>query len=306
MAPLLAAVIPLLWWQQGPATADSLKQAGVRNVCIAPEAAPAWSGVAGAPPVCTVEPRTKLPVPRIDRKVAVASPTTSPWIVSNGWRFLRFPGGRFVCETPAGSAVLAMAEAFAYRADVAVKIAEGDLKAAGSFQQFLGSLPGAETKPVTDVAFVDDGSALAGEALNMMVRRNLLVWVARGTEPAASGLRVKIGDSGFPQHLASDPNEFAMTVRRKLTDANRTLRIYGSEMVLARLESGGGRTRLHLMNYNRQPMEGLRVRIRGEYATITLSCFGITQTAPADVSADGGFTELSIPEFKEYALVELR
>jgi hypothetical protein len=306
MPLLLSAAIPLIWWQQGPDSASRLQQAGLSQVCLAPEVASAWSGVAGAPPACSGAARTKLPAPRIDRKIAVASATTSPWIVANGWRFLRSPGGSFLSEAPAGSTVLAMSEAFAYRADVAVKIADSDLPAAASFQQFLAALPEAQIPPVADVTFVDDGTALAGEALNLMLRRNLLVRAARESEPASGTLRVKIGDDAFPKSLASNPDQFAIAVRRKLTDEKRTIRIYGSEMVLAQLEGSSEQKRLHLINYNRNPMEGLRIRIRGEYKSIKLSCFGYQGSTPEDVSAAGGFTEFSIPEFKEYALVELR
>ena len=306
MPLLVAAAIPLIWWHQGPDSASRLQQAALSQVCLAPEVASAWSGVLGAPAACTGAARTKLPAPRIDRKIAVASATTSPWIVANGWRFLRSPGGSFFSEVPAGSAVLAMSEAFAYRADVAVKIAESDLPVAGNFQRFLAALPDAQMPPIADVTFVDDGSALAGEALNLMVRRNLLARVAAGTEPVSGTLRVKIGDDDFPKSLASNPDQLAIAVRRKLTDEKRTIRVYGSEMVLTRLEGSGGQRRLHLINYNRNAMEGLRIRIRGEYASIKLFCFGYQGSTPEDVSAAGGFTEFSIPEFKEYAFVELR
>src|SRR6187401_3537677 len=66
--------------------------------------------------------REALPAPGVTARAGVASPTRAPWIVANGWRFTRQPAGKFRYELPAGKAALAAAEAFAYGADVMLKI----------------------------------------------------------------------------------------------------------------------------------------------------------------------------------------
>ena len=60
---------------------------------------------------------------------------------------------------PAGKAALAAAEAFAYGADVVLKIDPADLASVGAMLAFLETLPSADLPPVADFAVVDDGSA---------------------------------------------------------------------------------------------------------------------------------------------------
>src|SRR6478609_8311734 len=64
--------------------------------------------------------REALPTPGVTARAGVASPTRSPWIVANGWRFARSPGAKVRYDVPAGKAMLAAAEVSAYGADALV------------------------------------------------------------------------------------------------------------------------------------------------------------------------------------------
>ena len=48
-------------------------------------------------------------------------------------------------------------------------------------------------------------------------------------------VNVKLGTAEFPADAAKDPSAFALKVRRQLTDEQRSLRIFGSEVVIGRL-----------------------------------------------------------------------
>ena len=102
------------------------------------------------------------------------------------------------------------------------------------------------------------------------------------------------------------PSRFATLVRKKLTDEKRLVRLYGSDVVLARMNGDATRVRVHLINYGGGKVDGLRVRVRGEYAQGTLAAFGIQGTALADYTIADGGTEFTIPSMNVYAVVDLK
>ena len=57
-----------------------------------------------------------------------------------------------------------------------------------------------------------------------------------------------------------------MQIRRELTDEKRLLRIYGSNVVLARLTGEGAEARAASAQLRRPRVKGLRVRVLGSYA----------------------------------------
>ena len=59
---------------------------------------------------------------------------------------------------------------------------------------------------------------------------------------------------------AADPSGFALKIRRQLTDERRRLRIFGSEVVVARMTGDASRVRIQLLNYGNRDIAGLRVR----------------------------------------------
>ena len=63
-----------------------------------------------------------------------------------------------------------------------------------------------------------------------------------------------------------NPSEAAHKIRSQLGDGNRSLRIYGSEVVVGRLTAGPRQAPRFLLNYANRPALGLRVRIKGAYS----------------------------------------
>jgi hypothetical protein len=248
--------------------------------------------------------REALPAPGVTARAGVASPTRAPWIVANGWRFTRQPAGKFRYELPAGKAALAAAEAFAYGADVMLKIDPADAVGVGTLLRFLEQLPPADLPPVADVAVVDDGSAITGEVMNLLARRNLLHAVVTAPSPRFR-LNIVIGSREYPAAEAADPSAFALKIRRQLTDEQRALRVYGSEVVIARLTGDGARARLHLINYGGREIEGLRIRLRHAYPVAAAYIPGGGGEPLQDYVVADGATEFTLPRLGVYAVIDL-
>jgi hypothetical protein len=226
-------------------------------------------------------------------------------VYANGWRFLRSPEGRFRCDVPAPAAALAAAEAFAYGADVVLGVEPGGLEDFGRMLAFARSVPAVDLPAAADVAVQDDGSDLLEEILNLMARGNLLFRVANA--PSADvRLNVRLGSAEFPRESAEDPAAFALAVRRRLTDEKRSLRLFGSEAVLARLLRDASRARVHLLNYGGTPIEGLRVRLLGSWARPEPLVFGEGRAVVEDYVTTEGATEFSLATLGAYAVVDLR
>ncbi|HEY8550195.1 MAG TPA: hypothetical protein VIL35_09590 [Vicinamibacterales bacterium] len=307
LAVLLA--LPCLLWTAGAGSAPSLKEAGITQVCVPAAEADSWrdTGITVTPVTEeALADRQVLLVPGTVPRAGIASPTRAPWINANGWRIRRNPQGRFRYELPAGKAALAAAEASAYGGDAVLAIATEDLPRLGNMLSFLKTVPPSDLPDVADFGVVDDGSPEMGEVMNLLSRRNLLF--ERVKAPSSRyRLTVHFGPGGFDRAEAADPSAFALKLRRQLTDEERSLRIYGSEVVVGRLTAGGGRARLHLLNYGGRPILGLRVRIRGEYSGGEARVPGAAGTvALTDHVVADGFTEFTLPELVVYAVVDLR
>ncbi len=296
------ALLPGLFWNAGPDTAAALRHAGIERFAAPPETAASWKPE-GNTAGFTVTPlseealrgRVKLMPPGINRKVMVASATTAPWVDANGWRMRREPGREFWYDLPAGSAPLAAAEAFTYGANALLKIVPADLDGLGKMLQFLRSVPEETLPEIADFGFIDDGSDNAGEILNLLSRRNLLFRIVRAADPRLK-FNVAPGDD--------DPHLFAAKVRERLKDDQRSLRVYGSEVVLCRLVGDGAHARIHVLNYGRNPLEGIRLRVRGSYAHGKL--YAPEEGKPlGDYVVAEGFTEFSIPQLGVYAVADL-
>ena len=248
--------------------------------------------------------RDALPTPGITARADVASPTRAPWIVANGWRFTRHPEGRYRYDLPDGKATLAAAEAFAYGADAMLKIAPADAASLEAILKFFDGLPAADGPTIADLAVVDDGSAVTGEVMNLLARRNLLYDVVKAPSTRYP-LNVAVGSREFPVEEAADPSAFALKIRRLITDERRVLRIYGSEVVIARLTGSASRVRLHLINYGGRDIEGLRLRLRGAYSSSEAYVAGTGRVALQDYAVADGATEFSLPRLGVYAAIDL-
>jgi hypothetical protein len=300
---------PCVYWTGAvDETRDGLKSAGITRICVSPEHADAWR-VAGFDAVPTSDSdlaaRQTLPIPGIESRVDRVSSTRSPWVNANGWRFVQNRAGRYVYELPAGSAALAAAEASQFGADVVLKIDPADVPELGKVLAFVSQLPPTDLPPIADVAVVDDGSDEASEVMNLLARRNLLYEPVKAASDHYA-VNVELGTGKYLRKDAENPSEFALKIRRELTDDRRTLRIYGSEVVLARLTGDTTRRRLHLVNYGGREIDGLRVRLLGAWRVDGFRVAGKPDAAPQDVAVADGATEFSIPELGILAVVDLR
>jgi hypothetical protein len=290
-----AAALPGIFWNGAPDTAPLLRESGIGHIYVANPAE--WKGVAGiaADPV-DFSKLTRLKSPAVNYRFEQASASRVPWVDSNGWRFLRQPGGRFYYD--AGGA-LAFAEAFMWHADALVKTdASGLQPLAEIFRELQSRSPADDLLPVADFAFVDDKSSVAGEVMNLLVRGNLLFRVTRASDPKLK-LTVQLGTRKYPLEQAKNPGAMAQMIRGDLTDDNRSLRIYGSPVVIGRLESRPGRMRVHLLNYDAtRKVNGIRVRVAGEFAHGE----GVKLL---DYSTADHATEFTVPELKIYAVIDL-
>jgi hypothetical protein len=285
---LLALGLPCVYAAQGPESRAALEAAGIKKVC-------ADADLAGREPLTTLG---------IAARAGVASPTRSPWIDANGWRFIRRPGAKFVYTVPAGKAALAAAEAFAYGVDAALKIDPADARSLAAMLTFLDAVPPADLPSIADLAVVDDGSSITGEVMNLLARRNLLFQVVK--EPTSRfAINIAIGSAEYPRTDAADPSAFAQKIRRQLTDERRALRVYGSEVVIGRLTGDATRIRLQLLNYGGRDIEGLRIRLRGAYRPGQARVAGAGSIPLIDHVAADGATEFSLPRITTYAVIDL-
>lgn len=254
----------------------------------------------GSPPPDSVS----LPKPGVERRVQVASATTRPWVNANGWRLERGGGKPFFYDVAGDTAALAAAEAFTYQREAAIHT---DAAGTSSFERmtaFLKTLGAGPDKVIANVGVIDDGSPQTGEVMNLLARHNILFLV----EPAPRSdlaVNIKLGSKEFPVFDAANPNEFAQKIRQRITDEKRIIRIYGSDVVLARLTGDASHARLHLINYGGRPVYGLRVRILGDYPTKKLTVFDVPDAQPQDYEVLQGATEFTLPEMRTYAVVDL-
>jgi hypothetical protein len=305
---LLLVALPCVYWRQGIETRARLEAAAIKRLCVPPERADSWR-TAGftVTPLSEAElaSREALPSPGTAPRAGLASPTRSPWIVASGWRFTRHPGTKYVYDVPAGKAALAAAEAVAYGADVVLKIDPADVGTLGEMLTFLEALTAVDLPTVSELAIVDDGSAITGEVMNLLARRNLLFEVVQAPSQRFP-VTIRIGTPEYPREEAADPSGFVLKIRRQLTDELRALRVYGSEVVICRLTGEAGRARLHLINYGGREIEGLRIRLRGTYADGEALVSGAGRLPLQDHVVAGGATEFSVPRLVTYAVIDLK
>jgi len=304
---LLAVSLPCVYWSQGIETRAALEAAAIKRICVTPERADAWRAAGFTVTSLSdadLASREALPSPGLAPRAGLASPTRSPWVVASGWRFTRHPGAKYVYDVPAGKAALAAAEAFAYGADAVLRIDPADVGTVGEMLTFLEALPAVDLPAVSELGIEDDGSAVAGEVMNLLARRNLLFQVVEAASPRFA-ITIRLGTPEYPREEAADPSSFALKIRRRLTDEQRALRVYGSEVVICRLTSDAGRARLHLLNYGGREIEGLRIRLRGSYGDGAALVSGAGRLALQDHVVVGGATEFSVPRLLTYAVIDL-
>ena len=244
----------------------------------------------------------KLPAPGVEYRANVASATRSPWIDANGWRIERAPDRSYFYDVPEKAAALACAEAYAWAAKAVVHTSDAGAVAFRQMLNFVKALPEADWPVMANIGVIDDGSSETGELMNLLTRRNLLYRIVTAPDPKLD-LNVRISD--YAREEAGNPALVAQKIRSQLGDDKRLLRLYGSEVVVARLVGSGARARLHLVNYASRPVSGLRVRLKGRWTGEETHGYGEPQLKLQDVTADGEATEFTIPEINTYVVVDL-
>jgi hypothetical protein len=301
---MLAVALPGLFWDQGPNTAEALKKSGIECVQVAPATAEAWKRSGFCAAAADLSSYQKLTQPGVEYRPDVASSTRAPWVISNAWRLLRAGAKPVYYPAAKGHADLCAAEAFAYGAAALVRIDPADLDLFAAMLRFLKHMDAPPLPAQANIGFIDDGSPEAGEVMNLLTRRNLLFRIVSAPDPSLD-LNIRLGAPDYPRSAAANPSEFASMVRRKLTDEKRLLRIYGSDVVIARLTADSSHARLHLLNYGGKTVEGLRVRVLGHYKTAKLSAPG-GDASVSDFAPAADAVEFSIPELGAYAIIDLR
>lgn len=260
------------------------------------------------PRLLTTEPpagAVKLDSPRVQMRNNEASATRSPWVDANGWRILRTPNQQFYYQVTGDAAMLAAAESFTYGSDALISADAAGTQAFEKMLGFLRAIPEArDLQPVADFGVIDDGSDQTGEVLNLLTRQNLLFKIEKAADKQFS-VNVRIGSKDYPAEEASNPSFIAHKVRSQLGDDHRSIRLYGSEVVVSRYVTSGARARVYLINYSNRPVRGLRVRVRGNYSKGDAHLYNIADAHLEDWVQDGGATEFSIPELSVFAVIDL-
>ena len=177
------------------------------------------------------------------------------------------PQARYFEERAPARRVLAAAEAFAYGADLVLAIDPADLAAARrGARASSAALPEGARRGLADLAVVDDGSLAAGELMNLLARRNLLFRPVSRPAPGAAAQRSSSASKQYPKAEAGNPDALALKIRAQL-GGRAALAAHLRERGRARPASRATRAglRLQLLNYGGREIEGLRVRLRGEW-----------------------------------------
>lgn len=304
---LLALSIPGVFWDAGPDTAAALKRAGITKIAVAPARQNQWKGQPGiSVEAVDLSSRVELTSPRVQMRRNVASATRSPWIDTNGWRFLRESKGSYYYKVEGARATLAAAEAFVFGGDALVQTDAEGLAALGQMLAFLRNIEPADLPPHVNIGYIDDGSAASGALMNLMVRKNLLFRVVPAPDLGLD-LNVRFGVDDYLTGEVSDPSRLAQKVRAKLTDDRRLLRVFGTETVVGRLMGDDKRVRVHLLNYagGRRSRYGIRVRVLGRYQHRQAAVFGVDNPDIQEYVVTNEATEFTIPEMGAYAVIDL-
>jgi len=245
----------------------------------------------------------RLQTPGVQYRMNEASATRSPWIDANGWRILRKSGARYYYDVPATASALAAAEAFVYGALATIITDAAGLASFNRMLDFLRGIPDRDLPAMANIGMIDDGSDQTGELMNLLSRRNLLYRIVTAPDPQL--VNVRLGSNEFPKEDAAKPAALAQRIRSKVTDEKRLLRIYGSEVVVARVIGNRDRIRIHLLNYASRPVVGLRVRVLGDYPHGSVAAYDKPEVKLQEHESRDGATEFTVPEMNAYAVIDL-
>lgn len=304
---LLLAALPALFWDAAPDTASALRDASITQIVVPAERLDSWKSAPGiSAKAGSLEGAVKLLTPTVNFRADAATASRAPWLDCNGWRYIRQPNAKFYYDAPGKAAALAAAEASMFGGEALVKTNAEGLKPLGQMQQFLRGITPDDMPPVADIGFVDDGTPAAGEVMNLLVRNNLLFRVVTAPDRRLK-LTVRLGSKEYPAEDVKNPKLISNQVRTNLTDEKRTVRVYGSTVVVARLTGSGNRARLQLLNYTgaTRNVDGIRVRVLGRYPKSQLVSENGAGEKLLDYTLDSDATEFTLRELKTYAVIDL-
>ncbi len=305
---LLAVWLPILFWPKGPETAPVLNKAGVTEIAVPPKLLAAWQAKRQGISVQELDPSSLITLskPSVNFRIAYASATREPWVDSNGWRILRQSSGYFFYDAPGKAAALAAAEAFTYGVRAAIQTDAAGLAPFERMTRLVQTAGQTDLPPEFNFEYVDDGSKGSAEFMNLLVRSNLLFKLVKRAD-SSQILQVALGMPDFPQSESGNPKLLAEKVRAKITDEKRLLRIYGSDVVIGRLLGNNDRARLFLLNYGaaRTSVDGVRIRVLGEYKTHKEWLFDSSNPQLSDFISRQGATEFTVPNLPMFAVVDL-
>ena len=304
---LLLILLPGVFWDAAPATADSLREAGITKIAVPPAMESQWEGQAGiSVEAVDLSSRTVLKPPAVQMRMSQASATRSPWIDTNGSQFIKEPGRRYYYKVEGETAAIAAAEAFVFGADALVQTDAAGLPGLGEMLTFLGRIEPANLPPRVNIGYIGDGSATSDELMNLMVRRNLLFKLVSAPQDGLD-LNVRLGSEEYLKGDTSDPSRLAQSIRARLTDQKRLVRIYGGLTVIAQLVGDERRARLYLLNYStgRRSDFGIRVRVLGEYQNYKAAISGRADPDIREYVVTHDATEFTIPEMGALAVIDL-
>ena len=300
---LLAGILPILFWPGANTAAPLLRQAGITEIAVPPGSAEAWKTAGIKLEIVDLDKTVKLPAPGVAYHMSEASASRVPWVNSNGWRFIRQPKAKFSYHVKGDEAALAAAEAFSFGAGSVLQTDEAGLAPLGAMLKFLSSLDVRQGPALVDIGFIDDGSSLDAEVMNLLVRDNLLFKTARAPE-ADLKVNVQLGSKGYS---SKNPDVLEHQIRANLGDDRRSIRIFGTSIVVSRVTGEQGKLRVHLLNYGaaRGTMVGaFRVRVLGRYKA-ELHSFDDPGAQLTDYNPESSATEFTVPGLKTYAVVDL-
>ncbi|MDP9324382.1 MAG: hypothetical protein M3P13_12170, partial [Acidobacteriota bacterium] len=96
---VLLASAPCVYWTQGIESRGALEAAAIKRLCVPSDQVDTWRRAGfTVSPITEAElaAREPLPTPGVTARAGLASPTRSPWIVANGWRFMRAPAAKYM------------------------------------------------------------------------------------------------------------------------------------------------------------------------------------------------------------------
>ncbi|MCC6366894.1 MAG: hypothetical protein IT165_25515 [Bryobacterales bacterium] len=239
----------------------------------------------------------KVPAPGVRYRMNMAMATSAPWVDSNIWRYRRDPKGKYFCDVRGKSVQLAAVEAYSQGVDLSLQTTPEQKEDYDAVLEFLKTVPEGPDKPWADARIAsDDGSPQAGEALNLLARRNIFYTTQAGSHGPALRLDSKI----------TNAYEYMQDVREKIGDDKRILRIFGSELTIATPTRDGKHIRLQLVNYSNRPVETLRIRIQGHYTekNIHARVFKVAEPHLSEFVHEGNYTEFTLEELPLYAVLD--